>query len=191
VEPLALPIRARFVPLSGRPACSSDWCMPRIPGGRFVRRSARAGRQAGLVRARGRGGQPDQPAPSHRVCTEAVPECAPPAAKWKTGTVPWRATPRAVWTLHQRRHHVARVPGVPSQGLDLVETFIYLSWTDDVPIVYPPCTCATGNVQDECLTLMGVHVGGPTRPIAPYRAISYSAEVSIWEDSVPGYSSRC
>ena len=56
---------------------------------------------------------------------------------------------------------------------------MYLSWTDDVPIVYPPYTCATGNVQDECLTLMGVHVGGPTRPIAPYRAINYSAEVSL------------
>ncbi len=56
---------------------------------------------------------------------------------------------------------------------------MYLSWTDDVPIVYPPYTCATGNVQDECLTLMGVHVGGPTRPIAPYRAISYSDEVSL------------
>src|SRR5208283_3959492 len=35
VEPLALPIRARFVPLPGHPDCSSDWCMPRIPGGRF------------------------------------------------------------------------------------------------------------------------------------------------------------
>ena len=31
---------------------------------------------------------------------------------------------------------------------------MYLSWTDDVPIVYPPYTCATGNVQDERLTLM-------------------------------------
>jgi hypothetical protein len=40
VEPLALPTRARFVPLSGHPACSPDWCMPRIPGGRFLRRSA-------------------------------------------------------------------------------------------------------------------------------------------------------
>ena len=56
---------------------------------------------------------------------------------------------------------------------------MYLSWTDDVPIVYPPYTCATGNVQDECLTLMGVHVGGPTQPITPYRAINYSAEVSL------------
>jgi len=66
-----------------------------------------------------------------------------------------------------------------SPGLDLVEPVMYLSWTDDVPIVYPPYTCATGNVQDECLTLIGVHVGGPTRPIAPYRAINYSAEVSL------------
>ena len=44
MEPLALPIRARFVPFRGHPDCSSDWCMPRIPGGRFLRRSARAGR---------------------------------------------------------------------------------------------------------------------------------------------------
>ena len=59
VEPLALPIRARFVPLPGHPDCSPDWCMPRIPGDRFLRRSVRDGRQAGLVRTRGRGGQPD------------------------------------------------------------------------------------------------------------------------------------
>ena len=37
---------------------------------------------------------------------------------------------------------------------------MYLSWTDDVTIVYPPCTCATGNVQDECLTLMGFMSAG-------------------------------
>ena len=35
MEPLALPIRARFVPLRGRPDCSPDWYIPRIPGGRF------------------------------------------------------------------------------------------------------------------------------------------------------------
>jgi len=35
VEPLALPIRARFVPLRGRPNCSPDWCMPCIPAGGF------------------------------------------------------------------------------------------------------------------------------------------------------------
>ena len=35
MEPLALPIRARFVPFRGRPDCSPDWCIPRIPGGRF------------------------------------------------------------------------------------------------------------------------------------------------------------
>ena len=61
---LALPIRARFVPLHGHPDCLPGWCLPCIPGGRFLRRSAGAGRQAGLVRARSRGGQPDQPAPS-------------------------------------------------------------------------------------------------------------------------------
>ena len=35
-------------------------------------------------------------------------------------------------------------PDVPSQGLDLVEPVMYLSWTDDVPIVTAlpaPVTC--------------------------------------------------
>jgi hypothetical protein len=45
-------------------------------------------------------------------------------------------TARGPWTLHERRHHVARVPGVPSQGLNLVEPVMYLSWTGDVPVVY-------------------------------------------------------
>jgi hypothetical protein len=36
------------------------------------------------------------------------------------------------------------VPRCPSQGLDLVEPVMYLSWTDDVPIVYPPYSWATG-----------------------------------------------
>ena len=71
-------------------------------------------------------------------------------------------------------------PGISFPGLDLVEPVMYLSWTDDVPIVYPPYTCATGK-RPVCLTLMGVHVRGPTRPIAPYRAINYSAEVRIRE----------
>jgi hypothetical protein len=38
-------------------------------------------------------------------------------------------------------------PDVPSQGLDLVGPVMYLSWTDDVPVVYPPYTCA-GNAPD-------------------------------------------
>ncbi|HEY6314449.1 MAG TPA: hypothetical protein VIY52_27140 [Streptosporangiaceae bacterium] len=33
-------------------------------------------------------------------------------------------------------------------------------------------------------------VRGPTQPIAPYRAINYSAEVTISEGSARGYSSR-
>ena len=59
----------------------------------------------------------------------------------------------------------------PLQGLDLVEPVMYLSWTDDVPIVYPPYTCATGNVQDECLTLMGFMSAG-IDPIGPYGPLS-------------------
>ena len=64
--------------------------------------------------------------------------------RWKTGAVPWRATLRVGPGVRERRRHAARgVPGVPSQGLDLVEPVMYLSWTGDVPIVYPPYTCAT------------------------------------------------
>ena len=48
------------------------------------------------------------------AATEAVTESASPAAGWKTGTAPWRATLARVWTLHERRRHAARVPGVPS-----------------------------------------------------------------------------
>jgi hypothetical protein len=58
--------------------------------------------------------------------------------------------------LHKRASLCRKGPDVPSQGLDLAEPVMYLSWTDDLPIVYPLYTCATGNVQDECLTLMGV-----------------------------------
>jgi hypothetical protein len=137
VEPLALPIRARFVPFPGHPACSSDWYMPRIPGGRFLRRPAAPGRQADLVRTRNRGGQPDQPAPSHQGCTEAVVESAPPAVGWNTGAR-CRGERHCAGLDSARAASTCRKGfGVPSQGLDVVEPVMYLSWTDDVPIVYP------------------------------------------------------
>ncbi len=95
MEPLAFPIRARFVPLPGHPACSSDWCMPCIPDGRFsaVLLALGGGLVLSVPAAGGR--LPDQPAPSHQGAAEAVTGCAPPVAGWKTGTVPWRATLRA------------------------------------------------------------------------------------------------
>ena len=155
--------RRPFCPVTRAPGLLVWLVYAPHPGRPVLRRSARTGRWAGLVRTRGRGGQPDRPAPSHRGCHgggDRVPAARPPG-----GRLAWCRGERhcaRVWTLHERRHHVARVPDVPSQGLDLVEPVMYLSWTDDVPIVYPPYTCATGNVQDECLTLMGVHVGGAT-----------------------------
>jgi hypothetical protein len=58
--------------------------------------------------------------------------------------VPWQATLRVGLGARERRRHAARrVPGVPSQGLDLVEPVMYLSWTGYVPMVYSPYTCAT------------------------------------------------
>ena len=60
-----------------------------------------------------------------------------------------------------------RFPDIPSQGLDLVEPVMYQWWTGDVLVVHPPCSRATGNVQDERLTLMGVHLGGVSSPQNP------------------------
>jgi hypothetical protein len=76
-----------------------------------------------------------------------VTECAPPARRVEDWHGVVASDTARVWTLRERRHHVARVSGFPSQGLDLVELVMYLSWTGDVPVVYPPYTCA-GNAPD-------------------------------------------
>ena len=80
VEPLALPIRARFVPLHGPPDCSPDWCMPCIPAGSFSAVLLQLGRRAGRVRTCGRGRLPDRPAPSRRGCHGGGGRV--PAARW-------------------------------------------------------------------------------------------------------------
>ena len=80
MEPLALPIRARFVPLRGRPDCSPDWCMPCIPGGRFSAVLLALG--GGLVLFVPAAGAGCRIGPRHPIeaAAEAVTECAPPAA---------------------------------------------------------------------------------------------------------------
>ena len=88
MEPLALPIRARFVPLRGRPDCLSDWCMPCMPGGRFSAGllamdggpvlfvpAAGAGRRIGLRHL-------------FEAAMAAVTESASPPQGWKAGTAP-------------------------------------------------------------------------------------------------------
>ena len=84
VEPVALPIRARFVRLGGRRTAA-------YPGRPVFRRPDRARQRAGLVRTRGCGWLPDRPAPSHRGSTEGMAGCASPPPEWKTSTVPWRS----------------------------------------------------------------------------------------------------
>ena len=84
-EPLALPIRARFVPLRGHPDCSSGWCMPCIPGGRFsaVLLSRAAGWSCSFLR---RGRLKDRPAPCHRGCRGRRRPSArrlPPVEDWR------------------------------------------------------------------------------------------------------------
>jgi hypothetical protein len=60
---------------------------------------------------------------------------------------------------------------------------MYLAWTDDVPIVYPPYTCATGNVQDECLALMGFMSADRHNPL-PHIALSTTAPKSAYKNNV-------
>jgi hypothetical protein len=80
VEPLALAICVRFVPLCGHPDCSPDCCMPCIPGGRFSTVLLQRGGGLVLSVLCGRGRLPDRPASSHHGAGEAVTECAPPVA---------------------------------------------------------------------------------------------------------------
>jgi hypothetical protein len=124
--------------------------------------SARAGRQAGLVRARGRDGQPDQPAPSHRGCTEAVTECAPPAAEWEdwhgaaasdaacgSGLCTSGVIMSQGFPVSPRRDWIWLSRSCTCRGL-----VMYLSCARPIP-------APRESVQDECLTMMGVHAGGP------------------------------
>jgi hypothetical protein len=68
VEPLALPIRARFVPLHDtRTARLTGVCRTSPAGQFFTVLLATDGRLA-FVRTRGQGRLPHRPAPSHRGC---------------------------------------------------------------------------------------------------------------------------
>ena len=70
-------------------------------------------------------------------------ECAPPAAEWED----WHGAVASDAARGSGRctSGVITSQGFPMspKGLDLVAPVMYLSWTDDVPIVYPPYTCAT------------------------------------------------
>src|SRR5271165_5333097 len=106
-------------------------CMPRIPGGRFSAvLLALGGRLVLFVPAAGAG---SRISPRHPIEAAAMrwPRARRPPPSGRLARCRGERHCARVWTLHQRRHHVARVPGVPSQGLDLVEPLMYLSWTDD------------------------------------------------------------
>ena len=89
MEPLALPIRARFVPLRGRPDCSSDWCIPRIPGGRFS--AVLLAMDGGLVLFVPAAGAGFRIGPRHPVegCHGGGDRVRRPPPGGKTGTAPW------------------------------------------------------------------------------------------------------
>jgi hypothetical protein len=113
VEPLALPIRARFVPFPGHPACSSDWYMPRIPGGRFLRRPAAPGGRLILFVPAAEAGS--RISPRHPI--KAAPRRWSRARRPPSGGTPGHGAVASdtarVWTLPERRQHVARVSVSP------------------------------------------------------------------------------
>ena len=118
-------IRARFVPLFGRQAARlTGECRASRSAGPILRRPARDGRRASLVRTRGRGRLPHRPSPSHRGC-HGGGERVRVARRVEGGKVPWRATLSAA-SCHK---------GFPVSlsGLDLVEPVMYLSCTRRVP----------------------------------------------------------
>ena len=108
------------------------------PGRPVLRRAARAGRRAGLVRTRGRGRLPDRPAQSHRGCHgggDRVRAARRRVEDWH-GAVASDAA-RGSGRCASGGVMPQEFPGIPFQGLDLVEPVMYLSWTGDAPVVHP------------------------------------------------------
>lgn len=72
--------------------------------------------------------------PHHPIqaAIEALAKCPSLPLGWKTGAA----------ALQERRRRAARAPNVPGQGLDPAEPVMYLPWTGDRPVMYPPYTCA-------------------------------------------------
>jgi hypothetical protein len=98
-----LPIRARFVPLHGRPDCSPDWCMPRIPVARFCAvLLALDGRPVLFVPAAGAGCRID-PRYRIRAATEAVIACASPLPGGRLARRRGERRCPRIWTLRERR----------------------------------------------------------------------------------------
>jgi len=142
--------------VDSRPFCHVTWVPGLLvwlvhavhPGRPVLRRSARDGRRAGLVRTRGRGRLSYRPAPSLRGCHgggDRVRVARRRVEDWH-GAVASDAA-RGSGRCASGGVMPQGFPGIPSQGLDLVEPVMYLSWTDDAPVVHPPYICA-GNAPD-------------------------------------------
>ena len=149
-----------FCPVTRRQGCSPHWCMPRIPGGRFS--AVLPATDGGLVLFVPAAGAGFCIGPRHPIeaATEAVTSARRPLAGWKTGTELWRATLPA--DLGAVRAAASCRKGFPvSPRRDWI--WLSRSCTCHGLVMYLSCTAlsrARENLQDECLTLMGVHVGG-------------------------------
>jgi hypothetical protein len=137
VEPLASPIRARFVPFRApRTARLADVCQ-----------ASRADGSAPCCSRWAAGWSCSYPRPGR---ASGSARAIPPRLHRGGDRVP--AARRRVENWHGAvASDTARESGLCTSGVIMSQGFT----------VHPPYSCAPGNVQDECLTLMGVHLGGP------------------------------
>jgi hypothetical protein len=148
---------SRFVTLRGCPDCSSGWCMPCILGGRSS--AVRLAMAGGLVLFVPEAGAGCRIGPRHlfEAATEAVTGCASPAAGWKTGTAPWRATLPA--DLDAARAAASCRKGFP---VSLLKDWIWLSRS---------CTCRGLMMHLSCTRRISALVTRRiTRPPGPLAA---------------------
>jgi len=111
--------------------------MPRIPVGRFFAALLTPGGGLAFVRARGRSGLPDRPAPSHRGC-HGGGDWARRHRRWD-GRL---ARPRCGAAASCRKGSRC-----PRSGTGSAEPVMYLPWAGDGPVMHPPYTCA-GDTPD-------------------------------------------
>ena len=109
MEPLALPIRACFVTLRGRPDCSHDGCMPCIPSSRFPAvLLAMDGALVLFVPAAGAG---CRIGPRHPIeaAAEAVTGCASPTPGGRLARRRGERRCGRIWAPRERRRHAANL----------------------------------------------------------------------------------
>jgi hypothetical protein len=146
VEPLALPIRARFVPLPGHRT-------PRLTGVYRASRSAGSSPSCspdgGLALCVPAAGAGCRIGPRHLIeaPTEGMTGCASPPPEWRPARRRCDRRGARIWTARRASASCNKGSRCPRQGLGPADPVMCLSWTGDGPVMYLPYTCA-GDAPD-------------------------------------------